>query len=287
MSGGVLYVVATPIGNLEDLSPRALRVLGEVDLIAAEDTRRTRALLTHHGLRRPLASYYDAVERERAPALARKLQDGARVALVSDAGTPGLNDPGYHLVRAALEAGVPVVPIPGPSAVTALLSVAGIPCERFAFEGFLPSRAGPRRRRLEALRDDPRALVFLEAGRRLPGFLDAAAAALGDRQAVVGRELTKRHEEILRGRLSEIAGTLAARDLVRGEVTVLVAGCAEPPPAAGTGADLDERIRALRAEGSSLRDLAATLALEFGLSKRGVYQRALALAAADPHQSSR
>jgi 16S rRNA (cytidine1402-2'-O)-methyltransferase len=284
MSGGVLYVVATPIGNLEDLSPRALRLLGDVDLIAAEDTRRTRALLTRHGLRRPLTSYYDAVERERAPALAQQLRNGARVALVSDAGTPGLSDPGYHLVRAALDAGVSVVPVPGPSAVTALLSVAGLPCERFAFEGFLPSRAAARRRRLEALRDDRRALVFLESGRRLAAFLAAATDALGDREAVVGRELTKLHEEILRGRLSEIAARLAARDAVRGEVTVLVAGRPEAP-AAVTGDDLDARIVALRRAGTSLRDLAATLAAELGLPKRAVYQRALVLDAGDPHQS--
>ena len=286
MTGGVLYVVATPIGNLEDLSPRALRILGEVDLIAAEDTRRTRALLTHHGLRRPLTSYYDAVERERAPALARRLQEGARVALVSDAGTPGLSDPGFHLVRAALEAGVPVVPVPGPSAVTALLSVAGIPCERFAFEGFLPSRAGPRRRRLEQVRDEARALVFLEAGRRLPAFLAAAADVLGDRPAVVGRELTKRHEEILRGRLPELATQVAGRESVRGEVTVLVAGRAEAAPARAAHDDLDERIRALRRDGASLRDLAARLARELGLPRRTVYQRALALEGRAPHQSS-
>src|SRR5579885_610607 len=140
MAAGVLYVVATPIGNLEDITLRALRVLREVDLVAAEDTRRTRALLAHHGIRRPLASYYDAVERERAPAIVERLRAGATVALVSDAGTPGIADPGYHLVRGALAAGVRVVPVPGPSAVTAIVSVAGIPAERFVFEGFLPTR---------------------------------------------------------------------------------------------------------------------------------------------------
>src|SRR5579875_733555 len=151
MAAGVLYVVATPIGNLEDIT--------------------LRALLAHHGIRRPLASYYDAVERERAPAIVERLRAGATVALVSDAGTPGIADPGYHLVRGALAAGVRVVPVPGPSAVTAIVSVAGIPAERFVFEGFLPTRPGPRAERLRALAAEPRALVFFEAARRLAGFL--------------------------------------------------------------------------------------------------------------------
>src|SRR5437667_261055 len=166
MPGGILYVVATPIGNLEDITLRALRVLREVDLIAAEDTRHTRVLLSRHGISRPLTSYYDAVERARAPAIVEKLKAGARVALVSDAGTPGIADPGYHLVRGALAAGVPVVPVPGPSAVMALVSVAGLAAERFVFEGFLPSRPGPRAERLAALAREPRAIVFFEAVRR-------------------------------------------------------------------------------------------------------------------------
>jgi len=151
VAAGTLYVVATPIGNLEDVTLRALRVLREVDLIAAEDTRRTRTLLERHGIARPLTSYYDAVERQRAPALVARLEAGASVALVSDAGTPGIADPGYHLVRGALAAGIAVVPVPGPSALTALVSVAGFPAERFVFEGFLPSRPGPRAARLAAL----------------------------------------------------------------------------------------------------------------------------------------
>src|SRR5438128_679752 len=157
MPAGVLYVVATPIGNLEDVTLRALRVLREVDLIAAEDTRRTRILLARHGIRRPVTSYYDAVERRRAPAIVERLREGTSVALVSDAGTPGIADPGYHLVRGALAAGVPVVPVPGPSAVTALVSVAGLAAERFVFEGFLASRPGPRAQRLAALAGERRA----------------------------------------------------------------------------------------------------------------------------------
>src|SRR5689334_9620786 len=245
-AGGVLFVVATPIGNLEDVTLRALRVLREVDLIAAEDTRRTRVLLTHHGISRPLTSYHDAVERQRAPAMVEKLRAGARIALVTDAGTPGIADPGYHLVRGALAAGVPVVPIPGPSAVTALVSVAGLPADRFVFEGFLPTRPGPRRARLAAVGAERRALVFLEAARRLAAFLEAAEETLGDREAVIARELTKMHEEVLRGRLSELRTEVARRGTLRGEVTVLVAGAGETEPATNA-ASLDEEIRAARA----------------------------------------
>jgi 16S rRNA (cytidine1402-2'-O)-methyltransferase len=277
VAGGILYVVATPIGNLEDVTLRALRVLGEVDLIAAEDTRRTRVLLAHHGIARPLTSYHDAVERRRAPAIVERLRAGARVALVTDAGTPGIADPGYHLVRGALAAGVPVVPVPGPSALTALVSVAGIPAERFVFEGFLPSRPGPRAARLRALAGEPRALVFLEAARRLGAFLAAAEEALGDREAVVARELTKRHEEIVRDRLGALRERFATGGPVRGEVSVLVAGAPDAVPAAAT-VGLDDEIRAARAAGRPLRELSAEIARRRGLPRREVYRRALALA---------
>ncbi|MFN8545109.1 MAG: 16S rRNA (cytidine(1402)-2'-O)-methyltransferase [Candidatus Binatia bacterium] len=281
MPSGVLYVVATPIGNLEDVTLRALRVLGEVDVIAAEDTRRTGRLLAHHGIRRPLTSYYDAVERQRAPAIVAKLRAGASVALVSDAGTPGIADPGYHVVRGALAAGVPVVPIPGPSAVTALVSVAGFAAERFVFEGFLPTRPGPRAARLAALAAEPRALVFFEAARRLAAFLDAALAALGDREAVVARELTKLHEDLWRGTLAAHRARVAeASGEVKGEVTVLVAGAAEAGPAAAE-ATLDDQIQAARAAGRSVRELAADIARRTGLSRRRVYRRALELAAGE------
>ena len=236
MPGGVLYIVATPIGNLEDVTLRALRVLREVDLIAAEDTRHTRLLLSRHGISGPVTSYYDAVERARAPGIVEKLKAGARVALVSDAGTPGIADPGYHLVRGALAAGVPVVPVPGPSAVTALVSVAG-----------------------------------------LAAFLAAAHAALGERDAVVARELTKRHEDIMRGTLGELAARVATMERVRGEVTVLVAarGAGEAPVA---GIDLDARIRAARAAGRRVAELATEIAAETGVARRVVYKRALELA---------
>jgi 16S rRNA (cytidine1402-2'-O)-methyltransferase len=275
---GVLYVVATPIGNLEDVTLRALRVLREVDLIAAEDTRRTAVLLARHDIRTPLVSYYDAIERRRAPELVEKMHGGMRVALVSDAGTPGIADPGYHLVRGAIEAGIRVVPVPGPSAVAALVSVAGVPVDRFVFEGFLPPRATARTSRLRALAGETRALVFLEAGRRIGAFLADAAAALGDRDAVVGRELTKMHEEIWRGRLSELCARTAA-EAVRGEVTVVVAGASERGSAAAGSDALDAAIRDALEAGHGVRALSQELAGRLGVPRREIYRRALALRA--------
>lgn len=277
VGGGVLYVVATPIGNLEDVTLRALRVLREVELVAAEDTRRTRTLLVHHGIRTPLASYHDAVERQRAPRLVADLVAGKRIALVSDAGTPGIADPGYHLVRGALAAGVAVVPIPGPSSVAALVSVAGLPCERFAFEGFPPHRAAQRLARLRALAREPRAMVFLEAGRRVGGFLDDAIVAFGPaRQAVLGRELTKLHEELLRGTLAEVREAVRPREPLPGEATVLVAGASEEESPA-EAATIDEAIRAARAAGKGVGELSAEIAAAFGVPRKQVYRRALDL----------
>jgi 16S rRNA (cytidine1402-2'-O)-methyltransferase len=272
---GVLYVVATPIGNLEDITLRAVRVLAEVDLIAAEDTRRTKVLLRQHGIVKPLVSYHDAVERRRAPDLVERLRAGESVALVSDAGTPMIADPGYHLVREAIAAGIRVVPIPGASAVSALVSVAGLPVHRFAFEGFPPKSPAARATRLRELAAEPRALVFLEAGRRLPGFLAAAELAFGDREAVIGRELTKLHEEVLRGRVAELRARVGSAP-VRGEVTVIIAGAPETP--AGTGADaLDAAIREALGTGRGVRELSEELARRLGRPRREVYRRALAL----------
>jgi 16S rRNA (cytidine1402-2'-O)-methyltransferase len=268
-------VVATPIGNLEDVTLRALRVLREVDLIAAEDTRRTHVLLRHHGVAKPLVSYHDAVERRRAPDLVERLRAGESVALVSDAGTPIIADPGYHLVRAAVAAGIRVVPIPGASAVSALVSVAGLPVHRFTFEGFPPKGATARATRLRELATEPRALVFLEAGRRLPGFLAAATLAFGDREAVIGRELTKVHEEVLRGRLSELRARVS-RDAVRGEVTVVIAGAPASVPGAAPEA-LDAAIRDALDAGRGVRELSEELAARFGSPRREVYRRALAI----------
>jgi len=220
---GILYVVATPIGNLEDVSERALRVLREVDRIAAEDTRRTAKLLAHYGIDKPLTSYHDAAERRKAPELVEELRTGKNLALVSDAGTPLISDPGYRLVRGALDAGIAVVPIPGATAATALLSVCGFATDRFVFEGFLPQRQGRRRRRLEALRTEPRTIVLYESPHHIERTLAEMESILGDRAIVVGRELTKLFEEIVRGTISSVRATLASR-APRGEYTLAVAG---------------------------------------------------------------
>jgi 16S rRNA (cytidine1402-2'-O)-methyltransferase len=272
---GTLYLVATPIGNLEDMTARAARILGEVDLVAAEDTRRTGRLLQHLGIAKPLRSYYDAVERERAPALVRELLAGKSVALVSDAGTPGIADPGYRLVAAAIAAGIRVVPIPGPSAIAAFLPVSGLPTDRFAFEGFLPARQGERRRRLAALASERRTLVFYESGRRLAAALADMAEAFGGRAAAVGRELTKLHEEVVRDELGALAEHFAGRD-VPGEVVLGVAGAPETEPAV-TAEDLEDEIRRRRASGETVRDLSDAIAAARGVPRRTVYRLALAL----------
>jgi len=220
---GTLYVVATPIGNLEDVSERALRTLREVDLVAAEDTRRTGKLLAHYGISAPLTSYHDAAERRKAPQLVAELVAGKSIALVSDAGTPLVSDPGYRLVRGALDAGIAVVPIPGASAATALLSVSGFASDRFVFEGFLPQREGRRRRRLEALRIEPRTVIVYESPHHIERTLGEIEEILGDREIVVGRELTKVFEEIVRGRVSTVRPAIAAKP-PRGEYTLIVAG---------------------------------------------------------------
>jgi 16S rRNA (cytidine1402-2'-O)-methyltransferase len=218
---GRLFVVATPIGNLEDITLRALRVLGEVAAVACEDTRQTLKLLNKYGLRKPLISYYQPREWQRVPEIVRMLKEGRDVALVSDAGTPGISDPGFPLIRAALKEGLQVVPIPGPSAVTAALSAAGLPTNRFLFAGFPPPKATGLRKALEALKAEEATLVFYLPTRRVPDFLAAVIEVLGDRKVVVARELTKVHEEFLRGRAGELASSLAGRTL-KGEATVLV-----------------------------------------------------------------
>jgi 16S rRNA (cytidine1402-2'-O)-methyltransferase len=223
---GRLQVIATPIGNLADLSPRAREALAQADVIAAEDTRHTGALLTAAGIATPLLSLHEHNEAARAPALLARLAAGHTVALVSDAGTPLLSDPGFELVRSAAQAGFEVSAIPGPSAITAALAVAGLPTDRFCFEGFLPERAAERRRALAALAGEPRTLVFFEAPHRIEAALQDLAAELGaQRQAVVARELTKAHESIYRGTLGELAAAAGREEnFARGEITVVVHG---------------------------------------------------------------
>ncbi|MDT5262920.1 MAG: rRNA (cytidine1402-2-O)-methyltransferase, partial [Acidobacteriota bacterium] len=219
---GTLYLVATPIGNLEDVTRRALRVLAEADVVACEDTRRTRTLLEHFGIRARTVSYHEHNERERATELAAVLEGGASVALVSDAGTPGINDPGFRLVRACVERGLRVVPVPGPTAFVAALTASGLPTDEFYFGGFLPSRTHARRERLASVRALRATLVFYETPHRIAHALSDAREVLGEREAAVARELTKIHEEIVRGRLGELAARFSVEGAARGEMVLVI-----------------------------------------------------------------
>jgi len=266
---GVLYVVATPIGNLEDITLRALRILKEVDLIAAEDTRHTRKLLTHYGISTPLTSYYDQIESEKALALIEQLQTGKNIALVSDAGTPGISDPGYRLLRGAWEAGVSIVPIPGASTLTALLSVGGLPTDKFVFEGFLPAKQGQRQKALERLKQEGRTLVFFESPHRLLDMLEDLEHILGDRQVVIGRELTKMFEELRRGLVSEVRRLLRERE-IKGEIALLVAGW-DSTVSLDHILPLTDEIQLLEREGLSLKEIAQVVSERRRMSKREVY----------------
>jgi 16S rRNA (cytidine1402-2'-O)-methyltransferase len=277
-----LYVVATPIGNLDDVTLRALAVLRDVDVIAAEDTRHTRQLLEHHGIaaRGRLVAYHDHVEAERAGELVGRLVAGASIALVSDAGTPLIADPGYRLTRAAAEASIRVVPIPGPSSPIALLSCAGLPTDRFTFAGFLPARSAARRRAIVELAERTETLVLLESPHRIDATLADLAELLGDREVVLGRELTKRFEELRRGTLAELAAHYAAGGAAetRGEIVLAIAGRpADAAPSEDAAAALDELLRAGLAAGEPLAALSRAVAERLELPRRAVYQRGLAL----------
>lgn len=268
---GTLYLVATPIGNLEDLSPRALRTLRSVGLIAAEDTRHTRKLLTHFDIHTRLVSYHEHNKLTRLDQVLAALESGD-VALVSDAGTPALNDPGYELVRAALEAGYAVSPIPGPSAPVAALVASGLPTDAFLYLGYLPRKASERRRMLDEVRSFPYTLIFLESPHRLLEALADLAQALGDRPAAVARELTKLYEEIFRGTLSQAQAHFIAHP-PRGEFTLVIGGAAADQPVRWDEARLEQAIEGALAEGAPAAQIAARLAAESGWSRREVYQR--------------
>ncbi|HUH00198.1 MAG TPA: 16S rRNA (cytidine(1402)-2'-O)-methyltransferase [Gammaproteobacteria bacterium] len=277
---GTLWIVATPIGNLEDLSPRAQRILGEVDLVACEDTRHSGRLLAAFGLKARLASLHEHNEEREVPGLVARLQAGTSIALVSDAGTPLLSDPGFRLVRAAAAAGLEVSPVPGPSALLAALSVAGLPTDRFSFEGFLPARAAGRKARLRELAADARTLVFFEAGNRVAALLGDAAEALGEgRAASVARELTKLHETVYRGTLAELAARLAADpDASRGESVVVIAGCESGSAREGDEALLARLLPALLEELPPSRAVRIAAKLT-GVPRRHAYELALRLGA--------
>ncbi len=273
---GTLYLVATPIGNLEDVTRRALRVLGEADVVACEDTRRTRSLLEHFGIRARTVSYHEHNERERADELASLMEGGQTVALVSDAGTPGINDPGYRLVRACVERNLRVVPVPGPTAFVAALTASGLPTDEFYFGGFLPARSHARRERLASVKSLRATLVFYETPHRLAHALAEALEVLGEREAAVARELTKLHEEIVRGRLSELAARFAPEGAARGEMVLVIdrdvidEGVAEGTQ---TTSSVAEMVAAFEAEGLDQRAALKRAARELGLTRDEAYRR--------------
>ena len=269
-----LFLVATPIGNAADITLRALDHLARVDVIACEDTRITSRLLAIHGIDTALTPYHEHNAARARPALIKRLKNGQTVALVSDAGTPLVSDPGYKLVQACLEAGIRVTPLPGASSVLAALTVSGLPSDRFLFAGFLPNRQAARRRALESLAAVPATLVFMESPRRLAAMLGDVAAVLGGRQTAVTRELTKLFEEVRRGPVAELSAHYRTAGAPRGEVTVVVAPPAEGPAIAD--AEID-RMLETALEDASVRDAAADVAAATGLSRRRIYTRALEL----------
>jgi 16S rRNA (cytidine1402-2'-O)-methyltransferase len=269
---GKIYLVATPIGNLEDITLRALRILREVDLIACEDTRHTRRLLAHFDIHKPLISYHEHNESERAQDLVRRAQAGENVAVVSDAGMPGISDPGFRVVQEAIAAGVAVVPLPGAVAIEAALAASGLPTDSFRFLGFVPAKTTQRRKVLQDLAGDPATLVFYEAPHRILGTLQDIAETMGDRPVVVARELTKLHEEFLRGPVSEVLAELSSREVVKGEITLLIgrgqrtAVPFEPP-------GLAQRVNEIMEQQSLGRmDAIKLAARERGISKREAYR---------------
>jgi 16S rRNA (cytidine1402-2'-O)-methyltransferase len=282
---GTLYLVATPIGNLEDITHRAVRILREVKVIACEDTRHTRKLLNHFGIDTRMISYHEHNERDRAGELLKLLATGADVAVVSDAGTPGISDPGFQLARLAIESGVQVVPVPGPSALIAALIASGLPTDEFYFGGFLPARSGARRTRLAELRSISATLVFYEAPHRIAGALHDAYEILGEREAVVARELTKMHEEIARGRLSELVERFSSREHARGEMVLIIdrMSIKNEEDAEISPSSLAELVGKLESEGLDHRTALKKAAKALGLSRDEAYRR---LVAERGHQKS-
>ncbi len=271
---GILYVVATPVGNRDDITLRALNVLREVDLIAAEDTRKTRGFFTLHAIKNNLISYHEHNEAERTPTLIAKLQKGVSIALVSNAGTPTVSDPGYRLIEAAIKNHLNVIPIPGVCAATAALSVAGLPTDSFIFVGFLAKKKAKRLRQLNELASEPRTLIFYESPRRILTLLNETIDVMGNRRGVLAREMTKLHEEFIRGRLSEIADQLEDRNDIKGECTLLVAGNDSDKNQSWPG--VRQQIEAAVVAGqNSLSAIAREIASTSGLAKNRIYAEAL------------
>ena len=271
---GRLYIVATPIGNLQDITQRALRVLREVTLVACEDTRHTRKLLNHFGIETKTISYHGHNERERAEELCELLQSGKDIAIVCDAGTPLISDPGFRLNNLAIETGIEVIPLPGASAFVAALSASGLATDQFFFAGFLPARARARRERFDELKSIRATLIFYEAPHRIVATLGDALEVLGDRQAVVARELTKLHEEFMRGTLSEVSQRFAESESARGEMVLLISGI-EPASAEkkeSASHALVARLRELEAQGLDSRTALKQAARELGLKRDEAYR---------------
>ena len=269
---GTLYLVATPIGNLDDITLRAIKVLGEVNLIACEDTRHTRKLLTHFGINTRTISYHEHNERERAGELVERLINGESIAVVSDAGTPGISDPGFRLVQLAIENDIRVVPIPGAAAFISALVASGIPADEFFFAGFLPSRAMARRAKLRELQALPATLIFYEAPHRLAASLRDASEILGQRNAVVARELTKLHEEIARGSLGELADRFGS-DNVRGEIVLVIESASAEMETVATSRSVAELVELFQSEGLDHRAALKRAARELGLTRDEAYRR--------------
>lgn len=267
---GTLYLVATPIGNLQDISQRAVDVLKMVDLIACEDTRHTQKLLNHAGIKNRLISYHEHNEARRADELVDRLLKGKSIAVVSDAGMPGISDPGFRIVQKALESSMPVVPIPGPSAFVTALAASGVPTNTFLFSGFLPARKGERRKRLAELSTIPATLCFYEAPHRLAASLTDCLDILGDRQAVIARELTKIHEEFIRGTLAELYAAVRSAP-IKGEI-VLIVDQARDETVLHTSVSLAERVAELEAAGQDRKSALKQAAKEFGLSRSEAYR---------------
>jgi len=271
---GTLYLVSTPIGNLADITHRALQVLQDVDLIACEDTRHTHKLLSHYGITTKTISYHEHNERQRTAQLIDMLQQGSDVAVVSDAGTPAISDPGYRLVRAAIENDITLVPVPGPSALISALVAAGLPTNEFFFAGFLPSRSNARRTRLSELRSVPGTLIFYEAPHRLAATLKDTYEILGEREAVVARELTKVHEEIKRGRLSELVAHYSNDESTRGEIVLLIdRNVLSDATETATHQSVAALVDQFEQEGMDHRAALKKAARELGLSRAEAYRR--------------
>ena len=270
---GTLYIVATPIGNLADITHRAIQTLRDVDLIAAEDTRHTHKLLQHYGINTKTISYHEHNEQQRSEELLARLREGSDVAIVSDAGTPGINDPGFRLVRLAIENNISVVSVPGPSALVTALVASGLPTDEFFFGGFLPARSGARRKRLMELSVVPGTVIFYEAPHRLSASLKDAAEMLGARQAVVARELTKMHEEFRRGTLVELAKHYHDAEQARGEVVLLIDRQGNETVQKTEDADIESLVARFESEGLDHRSALKKAARELGISRDEAYRR--------------